>query len=143
MYILHLNAGTQKTQNLLQYLSAKLGRLTTEWPETIGLTEVLSANINADDWGWFLDDIQNANITRLGESQYRIALPQMAETTPQVIATLLSTNNRLGHSHLKFACYSTQAGRIIPVDAKQDPVPFANDNPDIGTGHDDLTVTIP
>lgn len=129
MYILHINTGTEKATNLLQYLSADPKRLVKQWPETVGLTEIIDADIDPTDWGWVLDDLQNAKITRLGDNQFRLAMPQMSENTPAAIEQLARTNNRLGHAHLNLAVYETAQERYYPVSGKYQPVPFAhNDN---------------
>ena len=129
MYILHINTGTEKTANLLNYLSADPARLTRQWPETIGLTEAIDADIDPADWGWMLDDFQIAKITRLGDNQFRVAMLQISENTPAVLETLMHTNNRLGHAHLNMAAYETASERLYPVSSKYHPVPFAhNDN---------------
>ena len=72
-YTLHIEAGTEKAHNLLQHLSADPNRLQKIWPETLGLTDAVKAGIDSEDYGWFLQDLESAVITRLGEDQYLLS----------------------------------------------------------------------
>lgn len=124
-YILHVEAGTEKLQNLLGRLSANPSRLSTHWTETLGLTEAIEAGIDEIDYGWFIDDLQNAKIEKIDKSHFVIKFnDRMNLSTPTVLETLSRTNNRLGHPHLKFACYLQQNGAITPLDSKQAPIHY-------------------
>ncbi len=127
-YTLHIEAGTEKAHNLLQHLSADPNRLQKIWPETLGLTDAVKAGIDSEDYGWFLQDLESAVITRLGEDQYRIFAERLTDTTPEVLEKLTMLNNRLGHPFFKTACFLKANGQIHPVDSRRPVTDFANDN---------------
>lgn len=118
-YTLQIVAGTEKAQNLLNHLSADPNRLQKIWPETLGLSDAMQAGIDAQDYGWFLHDLENATITRLGEHQYRVDAQRLTETTPAVIEQLTQLNNRLGHPFFQAAAFLKASGQIHPVDSRR------------------------
>lgn len=130
MYVLHLNAKTQKMAGLLNYFAADPNRLTRAWPATSPtMQDVLDAGIDEVDWNWFTEDLQNANITRLGDNQFRLSMRQISEKTPSVIETLLNTTNREGTPHLDLAVYETESAALYHVSGDYPPVSWTYTQP--------------
>lgn len=127
-FTLHIVAGTDKARNLLNHLSADPNRLQKIWPETLGLAEAMSAGIDAQDYGWFMNDLENAQIQRLGEDQFTVFADRLTETTPEVLEQLTQLNNRLGHPFIKSACFMKANGQIHPVDSRR-PLSDFNEGP--------------
>lgn len=125
-YMLHIVANTQKSISLMDFLSADPHRLKRAWPEqSISLQDLEKAGVDLDDYGWFINDLQNADITRVegakwhrqdGAAHYRIRAEEITDTTPEVLSKLQAATNRIGHPYFGSAYFLT-GGRIHSVDA--------------------------
>lgn len=116
-YMLHIIASTEKTKNLMDFLSADETRLKRIWPETtVSLTDARAAGIDDVSFGWFLNDIQNAEITRMQDGHYRVLADEITSTTPEVLEKLEMATNRLGHPYFGGAYFLTR-GQVHSVAA--------------------------
>ena len=128
-YVVCIKPGTKRCSNFFNFLSAEENRLSREWPDNFGLSEALKAGIDPEDYGWYIDDIQNATITRepsdkAGKFQYNIEMEKISPETPAVIEAISCTTNIQGHAHINTAYYITENGDRIPVSESHAPTPY-------------------
>ena len=138
-YMLHIIASTEKTKNLMDFLSADETRLKRIWPETtVSLTDSRAAGIDDISFGWFLNDMQNAQITRMQDGHYRVLADRITSTTPEVLEKLEMATNRLGHPYFGGAYFLTR-GQVHSVAARLPLEQLEYDGSFDGPQGDDLT----
>lgn len=128
-YIVCIKPGTARCADFFNYLSAEKNRLSREWPDNFGLSEAVNAGIAPDDYGWYIEAMQNAVITRThsdntGKNKYNIEMEEISAETIAVIEAISRTTNTQGHAHINAAYYLTEKGDRIPVSKAHTPTPF-------------------
>jgi len=133
-HVIIVDPGTEKCKDFFNFLSASPNLTTRYWSDNVGLKDAMEIGISDEDYGWYIDDLENArSIERIdgpdGEknSQVRIEFDRISESTPAVMEALMRTTNRIGHPHIKSAYYMNQDGDFLVVSKGKEPVPYEMD----------------
>ncbi len=130
-YVISIEPGTARCRDFFTFAAGNKPLQSREWPENFGLNEAMKAGIDPDDYGWYIDDIQNAksieevpNINGDLKTRFNITLDKVSPETIKVITTISETTNRQGHSHINSALYLTEDGKQIVITPEKPPVAY-------------------
>lgn len=130
-YVISIDPGTQRCRDFFEFAAGNKNLQSREWSENFGLKEAIIAGIDPNDYGWYIDDIQNAlsieevqNTNGSIKTQFNITLNEISPETINVIQAISETRNTQGHSHINSAFYITEANEQIMLVKGRAPVPF-------------------